>query len=82
MYSVHVKHRKNDEKKRLTVCRVVKNDSKKLKHTYILRISIAIRCNVSKKNFFSMITLNTRALRGGPLFDLYLHDQVTVVITS
>ena len=34
-------------------------NKKKLKYTYILRISIAIRCNVSTKTFFSMITLNT-----------------------
>ena len=33
-------------------------NKKKLKYTYILRISIAIRCNMSKKTFFSMITLN------------------------
>ena len=33
---------------------------KKLKYTYILRISIAIRCDVSKKKFVSMITLNPR----------------------
>ena len=35
-------------------------NKKKLKYTYILRISIAIRCNVSKKTFFSMITLTAQ----------------------
>ena len=39
---------------------------KKLKYTYFLRISIAIRCDVSKKTFFSMITLTVQ-------YTLYMH---------
>ena len=48
---------------------------KKLKYTYILRISIAIRCDVSKKTFFSMITLNARPPTTPAIARYYYNDQ-------
>ena len=64
--------------KKLTVCRVVKNDSKKLKYTYILRISIAIRCDVSTQKMFSMITLSARRAYE----DTSTHTHVVNTFTS